>query len=280
MDVRSFENLEWSAPSTFKVSIVIPALNEAENLCFVLPRIPTWAYEVILVDGRSTDGTPEIAREILPDIRIITQTGKGKGAAIRCGFEAAVGDIIVVLDADGSTDPAEIPGFVGPLMSGADFVKGSRFLQGAGTKDMTPLRRVGNWGLVTLTNVLFGTQFTDITYGYNACWREHQHYLALEIDGWAQEIITNIRVARAGMRVVEAPSVEFERIGGEAKLQTFSAGWTILKAILNERLRPAEVVPGGNWYEQIQDLRVDMSRLSAVGHMDAITPGMADRSAD
>src|SRR6058998_2153306 len=87
------------------VSVVIPAMNEAENLPYVLPRIPAWVHEVILVDGNSTDGTVEVARQLWAGIRIVRQQGRGKGAALRSGFAAATGDIIVMLDADGSTDP-------------------------------------------------------------------------------------------------------------------------------------------------------------------------------
>ena len=124
--------------------------------------------------------------QALSSIRLVKQTGKGKGDALRCGYQAATGDIIVMLDADGSTDPAEIPAYVGALMAGADFAKGSRFLQGAGTADMPPLRRVGNTAIVILANLLFGLRFTDITYGYNAFWRSSAQFLALEIDGWAR----------------------------------------------------------------------------------------------
>src|SRR5437868_14684742 len=105
------------------VSVVIPTLNEAENLPHVLPRIPDWVDEVLLVDGHSTDRTVEVARELRPDIRIMMQEGRGKGAALRTGFTAASGDLIVMLDADGSTDPAEIPAFVGALLAGADLAK-------------------------------------------------------------------------------------------------------------------------------------------------------------
>jgi glycosyltransferase involved in cell wall biosynthesis len=220
-----------------RISVVIPALNEEENLPYVLPRIPSWVYEIILVDGYSTDYTVPKARELRPEIRIIMQEGRGKGAAIRSGFAAATGDIIVSIDADGSTDPAEIPAFVGTLLAGADFAKGSRFLQGGGSVDLTPLRRLGNWFFVALTNFLFGTQYTDITYGYNATWRRYASSLALEIDGWPNEIISNIRAAQHGLRVVEVASFEYERIAGEAKLITFSAGWAILTAILQERFR-------------------------------------------
>src|SRR5450759_781918 len=130
------------------VSAVIPTLNEAENLQYVLPRIPSIVDEIVLVDGRSTDGTPDVARQLCPDVRVIEEPRPGKGVALRSGFSAAKGDIIVMLDADGSNDPAEIPLFVGALLAGADFVKGSRFLQGAGTADMPMHRRLGNLGFV------------------------------------------------------------------------------------------------------------------------------------
>lgn len=216
------------------VSVIIPALNEAENLPHVLPGIPAWVDEIILVPGPSTDSTVEVARALIPSIRIVDQEGKGKGAALRSGVRAAIGDIIVLMDADGSTDPAEIPNFVATLMCGADYAKGSRFLQGAGTDDMPPFRQLGNGGLTTLTNVLFRTRFSDITYGYNAFWRRHADALALEIDGWPCEIIGNIRAAKNKLRIVEVPSFERCRIAGEAKLGTFSAGWAILLAILRE----------------------------------------------
>ena len=227
-----------------KVSVVIPALNEAESLPHVLPRLPDGLHEVILVDGASIDGTMEVARRIRPDIRLVRQDRPGKGAALRAGFEAATGDIVVHLDADGSTDPAEIPAFVGCLVGGADFAKGSRFAQGGGTDDITPLRRLGNRTFVTLANVLFGSKFTDITYGYNAVWKRHHRLLAPEIDGWAHEIVANIRAHRRGLRVVEVASVEAPRVAGEAKLQTFSAGWTILKAIV------------GEWFKELPEIGV------------------------
>jgi glycosyltransferase involved in cell wall biosynthesis len=219
------------------VSVIIPTLNEADNLRHVLPRIPDWVQEVILVDGYSTDETIPIARELLPHIRILYQEGMGKGAALRTGMAAATGDIVVMLDADGSTDPAELPAFVGALLAGADIVKGSRFLQGGGTDDMPFLRQLGNWGFVILANALFHTQFSDITYGYRAAWRRCADSLALEIDGWENESVGNVRAARLGLKVVEVASFEHRRLAGEAKLQTFPAGWVILKGILAERIK-------------------------------------------
>jgi glycosyltransferase involved in cell wall biosynthesis len=229
------------------VSVVIPALNEAENLPHVLPRIPSWVHEVILVDGYSSDNTVEIAKELMPNIRIVWQEGTGKGAALRTGVKAATGEIVIMLDADGSTDPGEIPAFVGALLAGADLVKGSRFVQGGGTADMPPLRQWGNWCFVVLANVLFGTRFSDITYGYRGAWRHCLDMLALEIDGWENETVGNIRAARAGLRVAEVPSYEYRRIGGEAKLQTFPAGWVILKGMLAEGIRAARVQGVRRW---------------------------------
>ncbi len=204
----------------------------------MLPRIPAWVDEIILVDGRSSDGTVELACDLQRNARIVIQHGRGKGAAIRSGFAAATSDIVVLIDADGSTDPHEIPSFVGALLAGADFAKGSRFLQGGGTDDMPWIRRAANKGLTMLANLIAGTHYTDITYGYNATWRIHAHALGLDIDGWANEIITNLRAARNGLRVVEVASIEHERIAGQAKLAAFAAGWTILKAMLSEILRP------------------------------------------
>ena len=153
------------------VSVVIPALNEAQNLPYVLPKIPDWVHEVLIVDGHSTDDTLETACSLRPNVRRIQQVGRGKGAALRSGFAAATGDIIVMLDADGSMDPGEIPAFFGTLLSGADFAKGSRFSQGAGTDDMEFYRRWGNWGFVVLARLFFGGRYSDLCYGYNAFWR-------------------------------------------------------------------------------------------------------------
>lgn len=256
---RSGTMARGAAGDSPTVTVLIPALNESENLPFVLPAIPEWVNEVILVDGDSTDGTDKISRELMPDIRVVNQEGKGKGAALRSGFSVATGDIVVTLDADGSMDPSEIPAFVGALTSGAELAKGSRFVQGGGTVDMTPLRKLGNWCLVILVNHLFHVRYSDITYGYNAVWRVHADVLALDIDGWACEIISNIRAARHGLRVVEVASFEQVRLAGQPKLRTFSAGWMILKGILAERFKPHRKRESGQF---LYDLR---GRAVAIG---------------
>lgn len=216
------------------VSVIVPAKNEALNLEHVLPKIPTWVNEVILVDGHSTDKTVAVARYLLPSIRVVHQQGRGKGDALRAGFAAATSDIIVMIDADGSTNPEEIPAFVDALVAGADFVKGSRFAKGGGTADMSHLRRLGNWGFTTMVKTLFGGNYTDLCYGYNAFWRRTLPMLALDGDGFEIETIMNVRALRAGLKVVEVPSFEAERIHGESNLRTFPDGWRVLKAIGRE----------------------------------------------
>lgn len=219
-----------------RVSVIIPAKNEAQNLPYVLPLIPAWVYEVMLVDGESTDDTVAAARKLMPRIKIVPQQGKGKGAALRTGFSAASGDIIVMLDADGSTDPREIPAFVGCLISGADFVKGSRFLQGGGTADMGLLRKLGNSGLLFLTRMFFGGNYTDLCFGYNAFWKRVLTPLNLQTDGFEIETEMNIRALRGKLRVAEVCSFEAKRIFGESNLNTFRDGWRVLRTILREAI--------------------------------------------
>jgi hypothetical protein len=223
-----------ASPSCIRVSIVVPTLNEAENLRHVLPHIPEWVDEVVLVDGHSTDETVAVARAVYPTIRIVEQTGKGKGDALRAGFAAATGDIIVTIDADGSTDPTEIPAFVAALLAGADFAKGSRFLQGGGTADMPLYRCLGNWGLLKLVQLLFGGQYTDLCYGYNALWARAVPMLNLDCDGFEIETLMNVRALQTGLSVVEVPSFEAARVHGEGRLRTIPDGWRVLRTIVGE----------------------------------------------
>ena len=147
------------------ISVVIPALNESRNLRHVLPLIPWFVHEIILVDGYSTDDTLKLVEYLRPTIRppihIIMQTRKGKGNALRLGCAASTGDIIVTLDADGSADPREISLFVEALIRGNDFAKGSRCIRGGGSHDFSYLRRLGNYGLRKIVNLLFHARFTD-----------------------------------------------------------------------------------------------------------------------
>ncbi len=220
-----------------RVSVVIPTLNEAKNLPHVFATLPADIFEVVLVDGRSTDDTVEVARDLYPDVRIVGQTGKGKGNALACGFAACRGDVIVMLDADGSANGQEIPRFVDALVAGADFAKGSRFAKGGGSSDITPLRGAGNWFFSTLVNVLFGTRYSDLCYGYNAFWAHCLPHMSVDCDGFEVETLINIRVARSGLTIAEVPSFEEDRIHGESNLRTFRDGFRVLRTIFRERLK-------------------------------------------
>jgi glycosyltransferase involved in cell wall biosynthesis len=203
----------------------------------VFARLPDCVDEVIIVDGHSTDDTIAVARAIMPSVRVVLQDGRGKGNALACGFAAAQGEIIVMLDADGSTDPAEIPAYVGALLAGADFAKGSRFAAGGGSVDITPLRRIGNRFLNRIVNLLFGTRYTDLCYGYNAFWADVLPTLNVTCDGFEVETLMNVRVAKAGLAVAEVPSIEQERIHGVSKLHPVRDGLRVLRTIVRERLR-------------------------------------------
>ncbi|GAA2001530.1 glycosyltransferase family 2 protein [Nakamurella flavida] len=230
-----------------KVTIIVPARNEARNLEVMLPQLPSKA-EIIVVDGHSVDDTPAVVARVRPDARLVQQTRRGKGNALAVGFAEATGDIIVMFDADGSADPLEIDRYVAALLAGADFAKGSRVLTGGGSVDITPIRDLGNKGLTLATNISFGTRYTDLCYGYNAFWRDILPHLALPSpqpvssdmqwgDGFEIETLINCRVATANLLVTEVPSVELERIHGESNLHAVKDGLRVLKTIGTEWVR-------------------------------------------
>jgi glycosyltransferase involved in cell wall biosynthesis len=229
-----------------RVSVVIPTYNEAKNLPHVFGLLPADLHEVIVVDGRSVDGTIAMAKSLRPDVKIVLQNRKGKGNAMACGFAAVTGDVIVMLDADGSADPREIPLFVDALVAGADFAKGTRFANGGGSSDITRVRAWGNGWLNRIANLLFGTRYTDLCYGYNAFWTHCLPALGLDAsdrgrsgklwgDGFEIETIINTRIAKARFCIVEVPSFEFERIHGQSNLNTWRDGLRVLRALATER---------------------------------------------
>ncbi len=142
-----------------------------------------------------------------------------------------------MLDADGSADPAEIPRFVDALEAGADFAKGSRFLEGGGSADITPMRQFGNSVLSGTANLLHGTHFTDLCYGYNAFWARCLPFISLDVPGFEVETLINLRIAGAGMKITEVPSYEADRLSGQSNLKTFRDGFRVLGTILSEARR-------------------------------------------
>lgn len=217
-----------------RVSVVIPTLNEEKNLAHVLPLLPEFVDEVVIVDGRSKDGTVAEALRLRPDAIIVNERRPGKGRALMSGFAACSGDIIVMLDADGSMDPGEIPAYVYALLGGADFAKGSRFLHGGDTHDMEWYRRLGNWGLGQAVRLAFGGRYSDLCYGYNAFWRDVVPVISGDVAGFEVETYMNCRALAAGLRIVEVPSVESARVHGVSNLNTIRDGFRVLRTIVKE----------------------------------------------
>src|SRR3954469_6443076 len=213
------------------VSVVIPTLNESRNLPYAMWRLPDFVTEVIVVDGRSSDDTALTAAMMRPDVKVVLEPAKGKGAALRRGFAEATGDIIVMLDADGSADGGEIERFVAVLMAGADFAKGSRFLPGGGSADLTRLRSFGNQALKAMVNLICQTRFTDLCYGYNAFWRDCLQFIEIDVTGFEVETRLMMTVATAGLAMVEVPSWEYNRVHGASNLHAIRDGLRVLRAI-------------------------------------------------
>ncbi|HEX8155889.1 MAG TPA: glycosyltransferase family 2 protein [Solirubrobacteraceae bacterium] len=216
------------------VSVVIPARNEQQNIEWVLQRLPD-VHEVILVDGCSTDDTIAVARSLRPDIVVLSDHARGKGDALRIGFNAASGHFVVMLDADGSMDPREIPRFVDALIDGHDIVKGSRLLPGGGSEDLSRLRSAGNRALCEMVNGLYRARFTDLCYGYFAFRRSCLPLLKLCSDGFEIETEMVVCSLKAGLRITEVPSHELPRRYGASNLNAARDGARVLVTLLRRR---------------------------------------------
>ncbi|MDQ6606503.1 MAG: glycosyltransferase family 2 protein [Actinomycetota bacterium] len=248
------------------VSVVIPTLNEEASLPWVLRHLPSWVAEVVLVDGLSSDDTEQLARRLRPDLVVVHQHRPGKGAALRAGFVAASGDLVVMIDADGSTDPREMHRFVSALRRGADFVKGSRHMDGGGSADFTRLRSAGNRAFVMMANLLYRARFTDLCYGYCAFWRQHLEALELTADGFEIETELVLNAVKAGLTIREVPSFELERRAGTSNLNAARDGLRVLRTMLGQRLRRHSGAPGRAARFSLREVRVaarNAGRLAA-----------------
>ena len=225
-----------------KVSIIVCTLNEALNLPYVLPKIPDWVDEILLVDAHSVDATVEIAKQLCPRIRVLYQTGKGKGDALKLGINEAKGEIVVTIDADGETPPEYIESFVKPLLEGNDFAKGSRLFRKRPSK-MPGYRWFGNKVLAYTCNILYGTRFSDICCGYNSFWKKD--FLKLDLSyakneiGCSMEQRMIVRAKKAGMKIKEVPICSDGRIAGKSVIssvkQSVTQGFRDWFVIIEER---------------------------------------------
>lgn len=222
-----------------RVNAIVPTLNEEESISDLIYRLRrVGCHNILIVDGNSSDGTVDKARRL--GAEVIFQNGKGKGGALREAFERGCfdGDVIMILDADGSMDPEEIPSFAEAIKSGADVAKGSRFLGTGRSEDITPMRRVGNRILTGVLNFICMTKYTDLCYGYMAFKKEALKKISPHLRSENFEIETEIciKAKDLGLNVVEVPSFERARLYGQSNLKTFKDGFRILKLILRESL--------------------------------------------
>lgn len=213
------------------ISVIIPTLNEEENLPIVLDSLPEEIDEVIIVDGHSKDKTVEIAKNY--GHKVIYDT-KGKGSALRKGAKEAKGDIVINMDADCSNKASELGLLLEGIKAGYDICMGSRFIQGGGTEDMPWYRKLGNKFFVFLVNLFWGTNYSDLCYGYRSFRKGVMEKLDLESEGFGIETEMSIRAAKKNLKILEVPSFEKKRKSGKGNLRTFSDGWNILKRILKE----------------------------------------------
>jgi hypothetical protein len=252
------------------VGIVMPTLNEVDNLAAVIRGLPACVTEIIVVDGRSTDDTVRVALDADPRVRVILERRRGKGAAMLSGFACVSADLIVAIDADGSMDPGEVSLLQATLAQGYDLVKGSRAAVGGSSEDFSRTRRLGNAALTRLANTLHGTHWSDMCYGYFGFWRDvlptldirpasltaravvEQLTLAATLtarapvadtlvygDGFEIETVLLLRAARGGLRIAEVPSREAPRHMGTSNLRVVRDGTRVLGAIGRERARRA-----------------------------------------
>ena len=216
-----------------KVSIVIPTLNEEKNIEILLNEIEKKDFvdEIIIVDGYSKDKTVEVTEKhgckILYD-------DKGKGSALRKGLKEAKNDIVISMDADNSMLSDELYLLIAGIQAGYDVCMGSRFIQGGGTEDMSLLRKFGNKFFVSLVNIFWKTNYSDLCYGYRSFKKSSIDKIGLKSDDFGIETEISIKSAKLGLKVLEVPSFEKTRTYGDGKLRTFSDGITILKTITNE----------------------------------------------
>ncbi|HKM50869.1 MAG TPA: glycosyltransferase family 2 protein [Candidatus Bathyarchaeia archaeon] len=221
-----------------RVSILIPALNEAKNLESLLRSIHTRlpeVSEIIVVEGKSVDDTAIVASTL--GAKVLVQQATGKGDAMRQGFASShTGDIIVMMDADGSNRPEEIPQLVEAVVNGADIAKGSRFLSGGGSVDLTRIRKVGNKLFVSLVNLFWSGQYTDICYGFLAFRKPALKQLAplLESVHFQLETEICIKARKLNLKVVEVPSNELKRRHGNSKLRGVNDSMSIAKTLCRE----------------------------------------------
>lgn len=237
------------------VTVVIPTKNELENLKRLLPTVPDFVDEVLVVDGYSTDGTSEFALESRLVTKVLMQKAPGKGSALCLGAQMANNKYIICIDADGSMSTSEFPRLLDPMIqSNIDVIKGSRYLPGAGSEDLSHFRSAGNRGLLLIAKILYKCKWTELAYGYFGLTQDAVKKLDLfEFEskvpskwifknlaygqGFEIEAVIFCRALRRNLKIQEFASTETNRWNGTSNLKAIPDGIRVLAAIILERLR-------------------------------------------
>jgi len=225
-----------------RISFLVPAYDEATTIGEVLDRIAALGLDsqVVVVDDGSTDGTAEVVEERFrdrPEILLIRQENRGKGAAVRAAITHVDGDIAVIQDADMEYDPADVPALIEPIERGvADVVFGSRLSGGRPQRAYLFWHLVGNRFLTLVTNVLFNTTLSDMETGYKAFRADVLRSLDLREDDFGIEPEITAQVCRRKLRVYELPIAYYGRTYAEGKKITWRDGFKALRVLLRVRL--------------------------------------------
>jgi len=241
------------------VTVVIPTKNELENLKRLLPTIPDFVDEVLVIDGYSIDGTSEFANDSRYVTKVLMQKAPGKGSALCLGVQMASFKNIICIDADGSMSTLEFPKLLDPMIdSNIDVIKGSRYLPGAGSEDLSLFRSLGNRGLLLIAKLLYKCKWTELAYGYFGLTQDAVKKLDLfEFEskvpsrwifknlaygqGFEIEAVIFCRALRRNLSIKEFASMETNRWNGTSNLKAIPDGFRVLFAILIERIRSQRV---------------------------------------
>jgi glycosyltransferase involved in cell wall biosynthesis len=227
------------------VSVLVPCRNEKGNIENAVKRLPKFApeVEILFVEGHSQDGTYEECERVKAayperDIKVLRQDGKGKGDAVRKGFQAARGDILIILDADLTVAPEDIPKFYRALVEGrGEFINGTRLVYPMDDTAMRPLNNIANRGFALIFSYLLNQRFTDTLCGTKALWkRDYDKVVANrayfgDFDPFGDfDLIFG--AAKLNLRIVEIPIRYAGRSYGETQISRFTHGWLLLRMVI------------------------------------------------